>query len=282
MGSNLVAVTWFSGMAPVLSKEFLDIQANYGVLILSETRVWHDNNIQSNAPYRKVLTTQLNDLASLAKCFSVCLRTKWLQVRISLLSLKIQIWLFILRFFNNNCCFFFFNNFLRFTFYLGRYVFFFLLTFQFLLTWSFFVILFCFLFLFKLNLAYSLIFYFPEKVSYILVLLVLKAWRILVLSYLFFVLWFESLRLENHFQVLLAYLLFCCFFLLILFMLKIQSKHLRCGIFFLHLKTQSPCYCIAKSKMSPAIFDMKLYAKCCVCQLTSCDWKLALTHLEIF
>ena len=95
-------------MAPALSKEFLDIQTNYGVLILSETRAWHDNNMQSNAPYRKRLTTQLNDLASLAKCSSVCLQTKWLQVRISLVSLKIQIWLFILRFFNNNYFWFFF------------------------------------------------------------------------------------------------------------------------------------------------------------------------------
>ena len=33
-------------MAPVLSKEFLDIQANYRVWIHSETRTWHENNIQ--------------------------------------------------------------------------------------------------------------------------------------------------------------------------------------------------------------------------------------------
>ena len=30
----------------------LVIQANYKVYIHSETRTWHDNNIQSNAPYR--------------------------------------------------------------------------------------------------------------------------------------------------------------------------------------------------------------------------------------
>ena len=34
-------------MAPASSKEFLDIQANYWVCIHSETRPWHDNNIQS-------------------------------------------------------------------------------------------------------------------------------------------------------------------------------------------------------------------------------------------
>ena len=34
-------------MAPALGKEFLDIQANYRVRIHSETRTWHDNNIQS-------------------------------------------------------------------------------------------------------------------------------------------------------------------------------------------------------------------------------------------
>ena len=36
--------------------------------------------------------TQVNDLASLAKWLSVCLLTKWLWVRIPLLSLKLQIW----------------------------------------------------------------------------------------------------------------------------------------------------------------------------------------------
>ena len=33
-------------MAPASSKEFLDIQANCRVWIHSETRTWHDNNIQ--------------------------------------------------------------------------------------------------------------------------------------------------------------------------------------------------------------------------------------------
>ena len=60
---------------------------NYIVWIHSETCTWHDNNIQSNAPYRWVITTQLNYLAGLAKLFSVCLQTKWLWVRISFFSL---------------------------------------------------------------------------------------------------------------------------------------------------------------------------------------------------
>ena len=62
------------------------------VSIHSETRTWQDNNIRSNAPYRKVLTAQLNHLANLAKWLSVRLRTKWLWARISMLSVKLQIW----------------------------------------------------------------------------------------------------------------------------------------------------------------------------------------------
>ena len=65
--------------------------SNYRVYIHSETRTWHDNNIQSNASYRWVLTTQLNHLASLTKWLSVFLLTKWLWVWIQLLSLKLQI-----------------------------------------------------------------------------------------------------------------------------------------------------------------------------------------------
>ena len=33
-------------MAPALSKEFLEIQANYRMQIYPETRTWHDNNMQ--------------------------------------------------------------------------------------------------------------------------------------------------------------------------------------------------------------------------------------------
>ena len=61
---------------------------NYRVWIHSETHTWHDKVIQSNAPYRSVLTTQLNHLASLAKWLSVCLWTKWLGVQVQLQSLK--------------------------------------------------------------------------------------------------------------------------------------------------------------------------------------------------
>ena len=64
---------------------------NYRVKIHSETRTWYENNLQSNAPYRKVLTTQLNHFARWAKYSSVCLETKWLWVRIPLLPLKLYI-----------------------------------------------------------------------------------------------------------------------------------------------------------------------------------------------
>ena len=37
---------------------------NYRVWISSETRTWHDKNIQSNAPYRQIFTIQLNHLKS--------------------------------------------------------------------------------------------------------------------------------------------------------------------------------------------------------------------------
>ena len=60
--------------------------------IHSETRTWRDKNIQSNAPYRQVLTTQLNHLASWAKWLNVRFRTKWLWVRVSLLSFKAVVW----------------------------------------------------------------------------------------------------------------------------------------------------------------------------------------------
>ena len=52
-----------------------------------ETCMWHDKNIQSNAPYRQVLTMQFNHLTNLAKWLSVHLRMKWLWVRVTLQSL---------------------------------------------------------------------------------------------------------------------------------------------------------------------------------------------------
>ena len=58
---------------------------NYRVWIHSETCMWHDKNIQSNASNRSVLTTELNHLVSLAKWLGVCLAkrlAKWLGVRL--------------------------------------------------------------------------------------------------------------------------------------------------------------------------------------------------------
>ena len=66
-----------------------DIQTSI-VSTHSETCTWHDKNIHSNAPYREVLTTQLNYLVSLAKWLSVSLRTKWLWVQVPLQSLKLR------------------------------------------------------------------------------------------------------------------------------------------------------------------------------------------------
>ena len=57
-------------------------------LFHSEARTWHDDNIQSSAPYRYVLITQINYLAGLAKWLNACLWNKWLWVGMSLLSLK--------------------------------------------------------------------------------------------------------------------------------------------------------------------------------------------------
>ena len=57
---------------------------NYRVWIHSETRTWHDKNIQSIAPYRQVVTTQLNHLASLGIWLSVSLGTKCFRVRVQL------------------------------------------------------------------------------------------------------------------------------------------------------------------------------------------------------
>ena len=65
--------------------------SNCRVWIHCKTHTWDDNNIQSNAPYKWVLTTQLDHLASLAKWLIVRLRTKWLWVRISLQPLDPQI-----------------------------------------------------------------------------------------------------------------------------------------------------------------------------------------------
>ena len=62
---------------------------NLSVRDMVRTRTWHDKNIQSNVPYRYVLTTLLSHLASLTKWLSVGLGTKclWVRVRCSHLRL---------------------------------------------------------------------------------------------------------------------------------------------------------------------------------------------------
>ena len=56
-----------------------------------ETRTWLGKNIDSNGPYREVLITQLNHLASLVKPLNNRLPVKWLMVLIPLKSLKLQV-----------------------------------------------------------------------------------------------------------------------------------------------------------------------------------------------
>ena len=58
--------------------------------IHSETRTRHDKNIQSNAPYRYVLTTQLHHVTNLGKGLTVRLLTKWLLIPMPLQSLKLR------------------------------------------------------------------------------------------------------------------------------------------------------------------------------------------------
>ena len=80
---------------PCFKKRFPWHSDNYRVWIHSEMGTYNDKNIQSNAPYKQVLTTQLNHLASLAKWYSVYLRTNWFWGRVPLQSPKLR----ILRFF---------------------------------------------------------------------------------------------------------------------------------------------------------------------------------------
>ena len=61
----------------------------YRVWIQSAMRTWHERNIQSNAPYRQVLTIQLNQLVSFVTCLGFRLRNKWLWVRVPLQYLKL-------------------------------------------------------------------------------------------------------------------------------------------------------------------------------------------------
>ena len=70
-------VLWYSG--------------SYRAWSRSTTRMWHDYNIQLNAPYRWELTTELNHLVSLTKGLSVRLQTKWCWLRFQVQPLKFQI-----------------------------------------------------------------------------------------------------------------------------------------------------------------------------------------------
>ena len=70
-------------MALVLKKELPDIETIYRMWTHSDIMIIHYNTamiLQLNAPYRQVLTPQLNHLASLAKWLSVRLQTNWLWV----------------------------------------------------------------------------------------------------------------------------------------------------------------------------------------------------------
>ena len=75
--------------APVSSKEFLQATV---VKIHSKTRTWHYKNSQM---HRTEKYSQHSSIikASLAKLLSVCLRTKWLWVRIPLQSSTMELFL---------------------------------------------------------------------------------------------------------------------------------------------------------------------------------------------
>ena len=65
--------------------------ANYRVWIHSETRTWHDKNIQSNVMVQISTQNTAQSLTSLAKWLGFRLRTKWLWVRVLWQSPKLQI-----------------------------------------------------------------------------------------------------------------------------------------------------------------------------------------------
>ena len=78
-------------MASALSKEFLDIQASTECRFT--LRLARDTIIIFNQMHRTdEYSAQLNHFDSLTKWLSVRLREKWLWIRISSLSLKLQIW----------------------------------------------------------------------------------------------------------------------------------------------------------------------------------------------
>ena len=58
----------------------------------SESTLYSCLNVKElRTPYRQVLRTQLNHLASLAKWMSVRLRTRWFRVRLQLQSLQLSL-----------------------------------------------------------------------------------------------------------------------------------------------------------------------------------------------
>ena len=73
-------------------KEISWLSGNCRVWIQCEVCPWHNKNMQSKAPFRYLLTIQLNYLVSFAKVLRVSLRTNWLWVRDLLQSFKLQIW----------------------------------------------------------------------------------------------------------------------------------------------------------------------------------------------
>ena len=92
VGSDPVAVTYTSDMAPVLSKDFLHIQ------VPMESRftlnIVRDRIITYGQTHGRDKYSQCNfiHLARFANWLSVHFRTKWLWSPIPLLSLKLQIW----------------------------------------------------------------------------------------------------------------------------------------------------------------------------------------------
>ena len=78
VGSNPVAVTYTSHIVPVLSKEFLDTHATKECRFIVKHE--HDMIRRCSQKYdtNKYPKIQLNHLAILAKCLSICLETKWL------------------------------------------------------------------------------------------------------------------------------------------------------------------------------------------------------------
>ena len=156
-------------------------------------------------------------------------------------------WVFISRFFNNNFFFFyfFFSNFLRFAFFYGRFVLFLLFTFRFFLI-LYFICYFLLIFSFciKFSLSFNILFSWKSFWYSCFVNFKSLTYSCIALSFLCIVIWkFNNSFSSSTSTSSICSSMFFCFFQLILFMLKIQSRNLRWGIFFLRLQIQSSCYC---------------------------------------